>query len=157
VEGARAATRADLADVVRLAEALRDELVSMRGGDLWSAREARPEPLEVAFGALLERDDALLVVGTIDDAVVGFGALEIETLRTGDRLGRITDLFVEVDARSVGVGEAMVEDLVERCRALDCIGIDTLALPGHRAAKNFFEEHGFTARSLVMHHSLREQ
>ena len=34
----------------------------------------------------------------------------------------------------------------------DCVGIDALVLPGHRAAKNFFEESGFTARALVMHH-----
>ncbi len=34
------------------------------------------------------------------------------------------------------------------------MGVDTLALPGHRAAKNFFEESGFTARALVMHRAL---
>ena len=35
-----------------------------------------------------------------------------------------------------------------------CVGIDAFALPGHRAAKNFFEEQGFTARAIVMHHVL---
>ena len=34
-------------------------------------------------------------------------------LRSGARLGVITDLFVEEEARAVGVGEAMVNDLVD--------------------------------------------
>jgi ribosomal protein S18 acetylase RimI-like enzyme len=106
------------------------------------------------YAALVARDDALVVVGTIDDVVVGYGAVLVETLRSSAHLGVITDLFVEEEARSVGVGEAMIGALVARCRALDCVGIDASALPGHRAAKNFFETHGFTARALVMHHRL---
>jgi hypothetical protein len=35
-----------------------------------------------------------------------------------------------------------------------CSGVDATALPGNRATKNFFEESGFTARLLVMHHRL---
>jgi GNAT superfamily N-acetyltransferase len=63
----------------------------------------------------------------------------------------VTDLFVDEGARSVGVGEAIVELLVAFCAEAGCIGLDALALPGARAAKNFFEESGFTARALVMH------
>jgi hypothetical protein len=48
----------------------------------------------------------------------------------------------------------MAEALVAFCTARGCVGIDALALPGHRAAKNFFEESGFTARALVMHRPL---
>ena len=123
----------------------------MRGGALWLAREARAEPLEAAYRALLDRDDARVVIGTIDGAPVGFGAVEIETLRTGERLGTIAELFVEEGARAVGVGEAMAGALLEFCAAQGCCGVDARALPGHRAAKNFFEEQGFTARALVMH------
>ena len=42
----------------------------------------------------------------------------------------------------------------DSCRGRGCVGIDAIALPGHRAAKNFFEAHGFTARALAMHHQL---
>jgi GNAT superfamily N-acetyltransferase len=135
---------------------LRAELGGMRGGAVWLAREARPEPLDDAYRALLERDDALLVVGVIDASTVGFGAVEIEMLRTGERLGVVEELFVEAEARSVGVGEAMAGVLIDFCTEQRCIGMDTRALPGHRATKNFFEEQGFTARALVMHRSLRD-
>jgi GNAT superfamily N-acetyltransferase len=154
VEGSRPATVEDLPRIVELARLLRDELIPMKGGGLWSSREARAEPLETAYAALLDRDDALVVVGTVDDTVIGFGAVTLERLRTGETLGVISDLFVEPDARAVGVGEAMAGDLVAFCVAHGCTGIDALALPGHRAAKNFFEESGFTARAIVMHRAL---
>jgi ribosomal protein S18 acetylase RimI-like enzyme len=156
VESCRRATPDDVGEIVRLAETLRAELGSMRGGALWLAREARPEPLDASYGALFDRDDALVVVGAIDTSIVGFGVVEVETLRTGEQLASITELFVETGARSVGVGEAMARVLIEFCEQRRCIGIDTRALPGHRATKNFFEEQGFTARALVMHHSLLE-
>jgi ribosomal protein S18 acetylase RimI-like enzyme len=154
LEGSRPATVDDLPRIVELSRLLRDELIPMKGGVLWSNREARAEPLEAAFATLLERDDALVLVGTVDDTVIGFGVVTLERLRNGEILGVITDLFVEPGARAVGVGEAMAGDLVAYCVAHDCMGIDALALPGHRAAKNFFEESGFTARAIIMHRRL---
>ena len=154
MEASRPATADDIPRVVELAGQMRAELGAMRGGALWLERDAWPEPLEDAYDALLARDDARLLVGTIDDVVIGFAAVLVEQLRSGARLGVITDLFVEPEAREVGVGEALADALVEHCRTEGCIGVDATALPGHRAAKNFFETHGFTARSLAMHKRL---
>jgi len=148
----RPATPDDLPQIVELAPAMREELCAFRGGELFLTREAQPEPLDQSYRALLARDDTLVVVGTITDAVLGFGAVTVETLRTGQHLGVITELFVEPEARAVGVGEAMIGALLAFCRERKCIGVDARALPGHRDTKNFFEEQGFTARSLTMHH-----
>jgi ribosomal protein S18 acetylase RimI-like enzyme len=156
VEGCRPATAGDLGRVAELARAMRAELSPMKGGALWAVREARPEPLEEAYGTLLGREDARLVVGTVDSVVIGFGAVVVEVLRSGAPLGVVTDLFVEPEAREVGVGEALAGDLVEFCTARKCVGVDALALPGHRAAKNFFEDSGFTARAIVMHRPARD-
>ena len=155
-EGVRAATPADVPEILRLAAALREELTPMRGGRVWHVREARPEPLEAAYLDLLARHDACLVVGTIDGTVIGFGVGEVETLQDGTSLGVASELFVDPEARAVGVGEAMLGALVSFFRERGCVGVDAFALPGHRAAKNFFEESGFTARAIVMHHSLAE-
>jgi GNAT superfamily N-acetyltransferase len=154
VESARAARPADLDAVLGLAAAMRQELRPMRGGRIWALREARPEPLADAYRALLERDDALVVVGTIDEAVVGFGTGEVEVLQDGSLLGVVNDLFVDEEARAVGVGEAMLGVLSDFFIAQRCLGIDALALPGHRATKNFFEESGLSARAIVMHRVL---
>jgi GNAT superfamily N-acetyltransferase len=154
VEPARAAIPSDIPVVAELARALRAEMRQQRGGALWETREARAEPHAEALAELLGRDDASVVVGTIDGTVVGFGTVEVENLRDGSRLGVIGDLYVEPEARAVGVGESIAEEIVAFCRGAHCIGIDAVALPGARAAKNFFERAGFTARALVMHHKL---
>jgi len=154
VESARPATEGDLARLVELAHAMRVELGEERGGPLWATREARAEPLDAAFDALVGRDDAAVLVGTYDDVVVGFGAAHVEVLRDGSRLGVVDEIYVEPEARAVGVGELLVARLVDFCRAAGCAGVDATALPGHRQAKNFFERAGFSARLLVMHKSL---
>jgi ribosomal protein S18 acetylase RimI-like enzyme len=157
MEQARSAHSADLDRIVALVGEMHAELEPMRGGAVWASRESRPGPYAEEYGALLDRDDACVVVGTVHDYVVGFGVVELETLRDGSVLGRITDLFVEPDARAVGVGEAIGDALVAFCDERDCRGIDAFALPGHRAAKNFFERSGFTARAIVMHRAGRRE
>jgi GNAT superfamily N-acetyltransferase len=157
VEGVRPATEDDLARLAELARAAIAELTPMKGGGVWAAREARPEPVEESLKASLTDDDTRVVVGTIDDVPIGYAAVHVEVLNDGSRLGVIDDIFVEEGAREVGVGEAMMDDLVTWCTAQGCSGMDALALPGHRSAKNFFEESGFTARKLVMHHRLGER
>lgn len=157
MESARPAQPSDLDAILALADSMRDELRPMRGGGIWAVREARPEPLADAYRALLERDDALVVVGTVDDVVVGFGTGEVEVLQDGSLLGVVRDLFVDEEARAVGVGEAMLGVLADFFMASRCVGIDALALPGHRATKNFFEESGLSARAIVMHRALGGQ
>ncbi|HEX5586703.1 MAG TPA: GNAT family N-acetyltransferase [Acidimicrobiia bacterium] len=154
VEASRTAVVGDLARIVELAQLLRVELNAMKGGELWLRREAWPEPLRESYANLIDADDTLVVVGTIDDAIIGYGVVVIETLRSSAQLGVITDLFVEPGARAVGIGECMALQLIAFCIDHGCIGIDALALPGHREAKNFFERNGFTARALTMHRRL---
>ena len=151
MEGARAATDADIDRLAVLGRQGAEELAPMRGGAVWSAREARAEPLEAAYRELLAREDTSVVVGTIDGVVIGLGVGRIERLRDGRDLGIIEELFVEPEARSIGVGEAITEQLLEFFKGCGCIGADALALPGNRATKNFFEQNGFVARSIVMH------
>ncbi len=155
-EGVRAATRDDVPRLVELARAAIRELTPMKGGSVWAAREARAEPLDADLVAAIEDPGQCVLVGTIDDVTIGYGVARVETLRDGSHLGAVDDIFVEEGARGIGVGELMMGELVSWCRATDCFGIDVMALPGHRAAKNFFEESGFTAREIVMHHRLVE-
>jgi GNAT superfamily N-acetyltransferase len=160
-ESARTAARDDVVPIVELAEQLRAELRPIKGGAMWLEREAWPEPLLDTYTRLVDESleagssSTRVVVGTIDDVVVGYGVVVVEPLRSGQRLGVVTDLFVEPEARAVGVGECIAASLLEFCTGQGCVGIDALALPGHRAAKNFFERNGFTARALTMHRDLR--
>ncbi len=156
LEGARPALPADLARLASLAEEAVAEQRDERGGAIWAQRETRALPALPSLASALDDPAQLAVAGTIDDVVVGYGVARLDRLRSGRLLGVITDLYVEPEARAVGVGEAMIEDLVAWCRRHHCQGVDALALPGNRHTKNFFETFGFTARAIVVHHSLIE-
>jgi GNAT superfamily N-acetyltransferase len=75
-------------------------------------------------------------------------------LRTGAILGVVTDIYVEPEGRAVGLGEALIDQIIGWCKAAGCVGIDAWALPGNRETKNFFETFGFTARALIPHRKL---
>lgn len=154
MEAARLAVAADLARLAALCRQASAELAPARGGAMFLAREARPEPLEDRLADELADPGALVAVGTLDGVVVGYAAVHTEDLGDGTTLGVLSDLYVEEPARQVGVGEALMDAALAWCRARGCVGIDATALPGDRATKNFFETNGFTARLLVMHRRL---
>ena len=154
-EGAREATVDDLDAIVALAQFCLDEQRDGRGGPIWAVRESRPAPFELSLREAIHSPDDVLFVGTIDEVVVGYAAVRVEHLRSGDLLGVVDDLVVHADARAVGVGEAMIRLVIAWCDVRHCVGIDSLALPGNRATKNFFETFGFKARLLTVHRQLR--
>jgi GNAT superfamily N-acetyltransferase len=141
--GVRRATPDDDARIAALARAAIAEQAEGRGGRVWSQREALRTP-----------EDAVTFVGTIDDTVLGYATVGLDLLADGSRLGIVSAIFVEPEARAVSVGEAMLDAVITWCTEQGCAGIDAHALPGNRDTKNFFETFGFTARLLVVHRSL---
>ena len=71
--------------------------------------------------------------------------------RLGERRGVLDVCFVEPGAREGGLGQLLLEHALDWFRARRCTGVDGTALPGDRAAKQFYESAGFKARLLVMH------
>lgn len=155
MESARLARRSDhprIADLWALAD---DELGAQRGGMLLMRSLAPGGEGPGALGELLDDPERVVAVGTLDDVVVGFAVARTRTSATlaAERVGALDVVYVEAEARSVGVGEALVQLLSDRLAAAGCVGVDAMALPGNRDAKAFFETHGFVTRLLVMHRS----
>jgi ribosomal protein S18 acetylase RimI-like enzyme len=147
----RPATPSDLSDLVRLYRLLESEMVALE--EMWPLADGLPEPVEMSIADSLSDPCAHLVVGTIDAVPVGFALGLVRPLlaHTGQRIGAITLVFTEPEARGVGVGEAMRDDLIGRFTAEGVDRFDAHVVPGHRLAKNFFESAGFSARHIVMH------
>ncbi len=154
MESARLATRADLQRVADLAVALVEELRVERGGELFAVREAPPAPLLGHYESRVAATSSIVGVGLVHDTIVGFVSVAVERLGDGTELAVIEELFVEPEFRAIGVGECLADLAVDWARDRGCRGVDARALPGNRAAKNFFETHGFVARSIVMHRRL---
>jgi hypothetical protein len=109
-------------------------LASQRGGVLLLADAGLttdggigPEP----FKTWIEDPDRKVLIGTLEGQACGIGMGHVDSLSDGRPLGHLDVCYVEPDARGVGV--------------------DGVALPGDREAKNFYEAAGFKARLLTMH------
>lgn len=142
----RHAATADGALLADLAAEASEGLLGERGGVLH--RKVDLAAFDLASWS--DQPDSALLVGTIDDAIVGYAAVAAV-----QPLALVRALYVSPDAREVGVGEELMDAVVAwaRDRALD--GVDAVALPGDRETKNFFETHGLVARAITVHRSLR--
>lgn len=154
-ESARPAATTDLDVIGALLDHAVAELKPRRGGSIFTRREARARPAHDALHRALTDDDQLIVVGTIDEVVVGFSGVRRERLLDGVSLAVIEDIYVLPEAREVGVGEAMLDLCLQWAEESGCIGLDALALPGDRHTKNFFESFGLVARAIIVHRDLR--
>jgi GNAT superfamily N-acetyltransferase len=153
VEEARAATAADIPALAILWEMAIAELDGQRGGALLAGSIVSPAPVEDTLVAALGDPDRLVVVGTTEGVEVGFATARCDRMRR-EPIGIIEAVYVEPSARQIGVGEAIVDVVVAWCARRGCRGVDGPALPGSRPAKAFFEDHGFVARLLIMHHPI---
>ena len=157
MESTRPATAQDAARCGELCREAVAGVEAARGGALWM--RGAPGQLAEALLApggldrLLADGARRVVVGTVDGAVVGLGVGRVEG-RAETAWGVIEGCYVEPGARGVGVGSALVEDLVAWLAARGCRGVDASALPGDRTTKSLLEASGFKARLITLHRPL---
>lgn len=157
LEGVRPATIADQDRCADLCRAGLDEIQTRRGGPLLARREADLVATALLRPGGLQRlgtdPRRRVLVGTVDGVVVGVTVARVDDVR-GTPLGVVDFCYVEPGARAIGVGGAMLDEIVRWFAASGCRGADVAALPGDRAAKQFLEGAGFTARAITMHRSI---
>ncbi len=146
-EAARRARPTDLEAIESLLTAAAEAIVGERGGSTYLVAEgAALEPV----ADLLDDPDAVVVVGTYDDVVFGVASMRFVELADRRLVGRIGRLVVDAEARKAGIGEAIMNQLLEACAERGCVAVESVALPGDRHTKNFFESFGLKARLLVV-------
>ncbi len=150
---AKEASHSDIPVLSELYARLEEEMTSLH--PMWPLADGLPDPIADSFASAIDDPDSLVLLGTIDAYPFGFILVRVEDLLNragGERLGSIRLIFVDFEAREVGVGEVMLNTAMERLRQRGISKFDAHVLPGHRLVKNFFEAGGFAARSIIMHH-----
>jgi ribosomal protein S18 acetylase RimI-like enzyme len=150
---ARLASEDDLDTLIRLYRLLEEEQVALK--PMWALANGLDEPIEASFKHIFDDERSVLVIGSVEGQALGFLWARPEGLLAqadGEEVGVIRLIFTEFDARGVGVGHEMATLAMERLSAHGIRRFDAIVSPGHRNAKNFFEAHGFKARSITMHH-----
>lgn len=144
-------------DIAFLSEAHRAGHVAVRderGGKLDILLRGRAEPIEDSFRSTLGTSAMSILVADADNTQIGYLVCEIEELRNGELIARVTDLWVHPHARGVGAGAALMRHASAAAVEAGCVGIDARALPGDRVTKNFFESFGLVARAIEVHKTL---
>jgi GNAT superfamily N-acetyltransferase len=113
----------------------------------------RLEPRPAIDRARLSDDAVLVALGLYADVPFGFAHAAMITVNDA-HVVHLYDLFVEPDARGVGVGEALLDFVFDWARARQARGIDSIVLPGNREGKNFFERFGLVARAIHVYREL---
>lgn len=152
---ARHAVESDSHELVELAARGLEEKLSQRGGRLWSILDiAHQAPAEVIAEAITS-PSKLAAVGQIDGAAVGLAmATILEPSGDTPPIVELIAIHVDESARGVGVGEALMDLVLQWASEHECGGIDSTALPGDRNTKNFFESFGLVARAIRVHRAL---
>ena len=153
---ARLARAEDLDVLVHLYRKLEAEMVAIH--PMWPRADGLEEPIDRSLLDRMSDVGSRVYLGEVNGYPLGFIYGRSESLLAHEpetRIAAIRLVFVDEEARGVGVGEVMRDTLMDEFRSLGHELFDAHVLPGHRLAKNFFEAGGFSARSIVMHHSDR--
>jgi len=153
-ERTRLAQTEDFARILTISANHRSQLSSMRGGQMFLAKEA--EPVEERLISKTDDTSSVVLVGLFDDVIFGYAIGETQVLKDNSKVGSITDFVVEKEARSVGIGESMMNSLVDFFTEMECIAVESRTFPGDRATKNFFESFGLKARLLTVSRDLSQ-
>lgn len=144
---ARAASASDCVTTATLAKEAIATTRDERGGRWHLDHDVLGSvPIERHSSALSD-DKQHLVVGCIDDTVVGYGLAWLSPTLDG-QLCMIDELIVHPQAQAIGVGSEILAEVRRWAVSNSCQAIESQVLPGNRAAKNFFERVGMKTRKM---------
>lgn len=139
----REATSGDVAAMLKLYEL----------GDR-ASEEAFTVEEGVAHLAMMQQNPALnAYVALNGDVVVGtYELLIMENMaRRGRRSGVVEDVMVLPDHRGRGVGKAMMQDAMERCRTAGCYKMTLSSNQMREGAHRFYDALGFQRHGMSFH------
>ncbi|MCH7667423.1 MAG: GNAT family N-acetyltransferase [Acidobacteria bacterium] len=149
-ESVRPYCEADLDWMVGCAQEALASIEQYRGGTLGAQRFAGID-MRNALSSVTLRSDVCVCVGTFDAVPVGF-SIAIDRSPLAD----LVAIYVDPSARALGIGEALLESVIEWAHRRNLDGIVGEALPGDRSTKNFFETFGLVAHRLIVYRSLAD-
>ena len=119
---------------------LRDEflIASQRESESYRGHmEFRPEP---------SSEDVICIAGVAGETAFGM----LSMYEVGERGWYVELLYVQPEARGVGIGSAMMEEAIAEVKRRGGQRLHAATLPGDRSTKNLFERHGLVAQMITV-------
>ena len=96
------------------------------------------------LGSLLDDANHFVLIVESAGEICGFAHMECT-----DSVAMVRRVYVGDNARDLGAGASLIDELRAQARLQGCTRIDAYALPGDRLTKNLFERAGMKARLLI--------
>lgn len=105
----------------------------------------RQSPSLAELDALVASQSVLLIARYPDDTgpIIGSGTLGIFRTPTGVH-AHIEDVVVDESFRGLGIGEALVRQLLDTAKELEMDGVSLTCNPAREAANKLYEKMGFS-------------
>jgi ribosomal protein S18 acetylase RimI-like enzyme len=126
---------------------LMTQLIEAVGYEGW---RISPKQIEERLRKMADSDAYQLLLAKDEGQVVGLLSLTFRhTLFHSAPTALIDELVVEQDHRRRGVGQQLMVEAIERCRAAGCCEIEVSTERSNKAAQKFYRQHGFSHEAVL--------
>ena len=126
---------------------LMTQLMEVGGYEGW---QVSPEQIEESLRKMADNDAYQVLLAEDEGQVVGLLSLSFRyTIFHPAPSALIDELVVERGHRRQGVGQRLMVDAIERCRAAGCCEIEVSTERSNEAAQEFYRQHGFSHEAVL--------
>ncbi|MFB0536687.1 MAG: N-acetyltransferase family protein [Anaerolineae bacterium] len=123
------------------------QLIEASGYEDW---QVSPEQIEESLRKMADSDNYQVLLAEDEGQVVGLLSLSFRhTLFHPAPSALIDELVVERGHRRRGVGQQLMAEAIERCRAAGCCEIEVSTERSNEAAQKFYRQHGFSHEAIL--------
>jgi len=126
---------------------LMTQLTEASGYEGW---QVSPERVEESLRKMADNDAYQVLLAEDEGQVVGLLSLSFRhTLFHLAPSALIDELVVEQGHRGRGVGQRLMAEAIERCRAAGCCEVEVSTERSNEAAQEFYRQHGFNHEAVL--------
>jgi len=116
----------------------------------YESRQVPPEQIEESLRKMADNDAYQVLLAEDEGQVVGLLSLSSrQTLFHAAPSALIDELVVEQGHRGRGVGQQLMAEAIERCRAAGCCEIEVSTERSNEIAQEFYRRHGFSHEAVL--------
>jgi GNAT superfamily N-acetyltransferase len=126
---------------------LMTQLIEVGG---YESRQVPPEQIENNLRKMADSDAYQVLLAEDEGQVVGLLGLSFRhTLFHPAPSALIDELVVEQGHRGRGVGQQLMAEAIERCRAAGCCEVEVSTERSNETAQEFYRQHGFSHEAVL--------
>lgn len=122
---------------------------------LWPDLDLDYQALNEIYLRAIDSDMQQLIVGEIDNKIVGFCSLTIKNnLWQAGNLGHVDELVIDKDYRGKGYGKKLIESITQIAKDFKCKRIELDSAFHRKSAHSFYKSIGYESRAYLFSQKL---